>query len=184
MHAVEGEVDRSITATWLQRHPHATVHLDAAAAEELTRVKTPWLLGEIEWTRRLEVRAVVWVSQATGKSVLKLEATDYREHRLNALLAKYRSAPTLNGIVFNHLTARVRGRGKLPSGKRIVVFSPHPDDDVISAGGVLWKLHQNQNRITVAYQTSGNIAVFDHEVRRYLDFVRRAADDFGFGDEP
>jgi glucosamine-6-phosphate deaminase len=182
--AVEGEVDRSVAATWLQRHPGATVHLDAAAAEELTRVKTPWLLGEIEWTRALEVRAVIWLSQATGKSMLKLEDTDYREHRLNALLAKYRSAPTLNGIVFNHLSLRVRGRGKLPGGKRIVVFSPHPDDDVISAGGVLWKLHQNGNQITVAYQTSGNIAVFDHEVRRYLDFVRRAADDFGFGDEP
>jgi glucosamine-6-phosphate deaminase len=182
--AVEGEVDRSVAATWLQRHPGATVHLDAAAAEELTRVKTPWLLGEIEWTRALEVRAVIWVSQATGKSMLKLEDTDYREHRLNALLAKYRSAPTLNGIVFNHLSLRLRGRGKLPGGKRIVVFSPHPDDDVISAGGVLWKLHQNGNQITVAYQTSGNIAVFDHEVRRYLDFVRRAADDFGFGDEP
>jgi glucosamine-6-phosphate deaminase len=90
----------------------------------------------------------------------------------------------LNGLVFNRLSLRVRGRGKLPSGKRIVVFSPHPDDDVISAGGVLWKLHQNQNEITVAYQTSGNIAVFDHEVRRYLDFVRRIAGDFGFGDEP
>ena len=182
--AVEDEVDRAVAATWLQRHPHATVHLDRAAAEELTRVKTPWLLGEIDWTRALEVRAVVWLSQVTGKSMLKLEEVDYREHRLNALLAKYGSAPTLNGLVFNRLSLRVRGRGKLPSGKRIVVFSPHPDDDVISAGGVLWKLHQNQNEITVAYQTSGNIAVFDHEVRRYLDFVRRIAGDFGFGDEP
>jgi glucosamine-6-phosphate deaminase len=182
--AVEDEVDRAVAATWLQRHPHATVHLDRAAAEDLTRVKTPWLLGEIEWTRALEVRAVVWLSQVTGKSMLKLEEVDYREHRLNALLAKYGSAPTLNGLVFNRLTTRVRGRGKLPSAKRIVVFSPHPDDDVISAGGVLWKLHQNQNEITVAYLTSGNIAVFDHEVRRYLDFVRRIAGDFGFGDEP
>jgi glucosamine-6-phosphate deaminase len=182
--AVEGEVDRLVAATWLQEHPGATVHLDAAAAEELTRVKTPWMLGEIEWSRPLEVRAVTWLSQATGKSMLKLEAVDYREHRLNALLARYGSAPTLNGIVFNTLTARVRGRGKLPSGKRIVVFSPHPDDDVISAGGVLWKLHQNRNEIVVAYQTSGNIAVFDHEVRRYLDFLRRTSEDFGFGDEP
>jgi glucosamine-6-phosphate deaminase len=182
--AVEGEVDRSVAATYLQRHPHATVYLDPAAAEELTRVKTPWLLGEIEWNRPLEIRAVVWLSQATGKSILKLEETDYREHHLNALLARYGSAPTLNGIVFNSLTARVRGRGKLPQGKRVVVFSPHPDDDVISAGGILWKLRQNENEITVAYQTSGNIAVFDHEVRRYLDFVRRMAEDFDFGDEP
>ena len=182
--AVEGEVDRSAAASYLQQHPHATVHLDAGAAEELTRVKTPWLLGEIDWDRPLEIRAVVWLSQVTGKSMLKLEEVDYREHRLNALLARHGSAPTLNGIVFNALTARVRGRGKLPLGKRVVVFSPHPDDDVISAGGILWKLQQNQNEIVVAYQTSGNIAVFDHEVRRYLDFVRRTAEDFGFGDEP
>jgi glucosamine-6-phosphate deaminase len=127
---------------------------------------------------------VVWLSGVTRKSILKLEDTDYREHHMNALIARYGSAPTLNGIVFNALSARVRGRGKLPGGKRIVVFSPHPDDDVISAGGVLWKLQQNENQITIAYQTSGNIAVFDHEVRRYLDFVRRAAEDFGFGDEP
>jgi len=182
--AVEGDLDRAVAASYLQEHPHATFYLDAAAAEELTRVETPWLLGEIEWSRRLEIRAVIWLSQVTGKSMLKLEDVDYREHRLNALLARYGSAPTLNGIVFNAISARVRGRGKLPSGKRIVVFSPHPDDDVISAGGVLWKLQQNRNQIVVAYQTSGNIAVFDHEVSRYLDFVRRTAQDFGFGDEP
>ena len=182
--AVEGDVDRAVAATYLQEHPHATVYLDAAAAEELTRVKTPWVLGEIEWSRAREIEAVVWLSQATGKSMLKLEGVDYREHHLSALLARYGSAPTLNGIVFNALSGRVRGRGKLPTGKRVVVFSPHPDDDVISAGGVLHKLHLNQNEITIAYQTSGNIAVFDHEVRRYLDFVRRIAEDFGFADRP
>jgi glucosamine-6-phosphate deaminase len=85
--------------------------------------------------------------------------------------------------VFNTLIARIRGRSKLPSGKKVILFSPHPDDDVISAGGILRKLHLNGNSIVVAYQTSGNIAVFDHEVRRYLDFLRRAAGDFGFGNE-
>jgi len=85
--------------------------------------------------------------------------------------------------VFNTLSARIRGRSKLPSGKRVIVFSPHPDDDVISAGGILRKLWQNGNAIVVAYQTSGNIAVFDHEVRRYLDFVRRTAGDLGYGNE-
>jgi glucosamine-6-phosphate deaminase len=181
--AVEGDLDRSVAATYLQRHAQATVYLDRAAAEELTRVKTPWLLGEIDWTRALEIEAVVWLSQATGKSVLKLEDVDYREHHLSALLARHGSAATLNGIVFNALSAKIRGRSKLPQGRRIVVFSPHPDDDVISAGGVLWKLHQNDNRLLVAYQTSGNIAVFDHEVRRYLDFLRRTSDDFGYGNE-
>src|SRR5439155_3584758 len=117
------------------------------------------------------------------KSMLKLDDVDYREHRLTALLARHGSSATLNGIVFNALGAKIRGRSKLPQGKRILVFSPHPDDDVISAGGILRKLHQNQNQIVVAYQTSGNIAVFDHEVRRYLDFLRRTAEDFGYGNE-
>ena len=181
--AVEGEVDRAVAATYLQRHPRATVYLDAAAAEELTRVKTPWLRGEIEWTRALEIQAVVWLGQATGKSVLKLADADYREHHLNALLTRHGSAATLNGVVFNALTAKVRGRSKLPERRRIVLFSPHPDDDVISAGGILGKLRQNHNEIVVAYQTSGNIAVFDHEVLRYLGFLRRALGDFGYHDE-
>jgi len=181
--AVEGEVDHSVAATYLQRHANATVYLDAAAAAELTRVKTPWLLGEIEWTRPLEIEAVVWLSNLTGKSVLKLDDVDYRDHHLGALLVRHGSSGMLNGIVFNTLIAKIRGRGKLPSGKRVVVFSPHPDDDVISAGGILRKLQQNDNDVLVAYQTSGNIAVFDHEVRRYLDFLRRTAADFGYGNE-
>jgi glucosamine-6-phosphate deaminase len=181
--AVEGDVDHSVAATYLQRHPNATVYLDAAAAAELTRVKTPWLLGEIAWTRPLEIEAVVWLSNVTGKSVLKLDDVDYRDHHLGALLVRHGSSGTLNGIVFNTLIAKIRGRGKLPSGKRVVVFSPHPDDDVISAGGILRKLQQNANDVLVAYQTSGNIAVFDHEVRRYLDFLRRTAADFEYGNE-
>jgi glucosamine-6-phosphate deaminase len=181
--AVEGEVDHAVAATYLQRHPNATVVLDAAAAAELTRVHTPWLVGEIEWSPALELQAVVWLSGATGKSVLKLDDVDYREHHLSALLQRHGSSGTLNGAVFNTLSARIRGRSKLPSGKRVIVFSPHPDDDVISAGGILRKLWQNGNQILVAYQTSGNIAVFDHEVRRYLDFVRRSAHDFRYGNE-
>ncbi|HZE19491.1 MAG TPA: glucosamine-6-phosphate deaminase [Candidatus Angelobacter sp.] len=181
--AVEGDVDRAVAATYLQQHPNAVIYLDGAAAAELTRRKTPWLLHEVQWTRPLEIEAVVWLSRATKKSVLKLDDVDYREHGLTSLLTRYESSGELNGIVFNALSAKVRGRSKLPTGKRVIIFSPHPDDDVISAGGVLRKLHQNQNEITVAYQTSGNIAVFDHEVRRYLDFVRRTEGDFGYGSE-
>jgi glucosamine-6-phosphate deaminase len=181
--AVEGDIDRSVAATFLQEHPNTKVYLDAAAAAELTRRKTPWLLGEIDWTRALEIEAVVWLSQVTGKSVLKLDDVDYREHQLTSLLARNGSAADLNGLVFNALSAKIRGRSKLPQGKRIIVFSPHPDDDVISAGGVLRKLRQNQNEIVVAYQTSGNIAVFDHEVRRYVDFLRHTARDFGYGND-
>src|SRR6185295_9760061 len=121
----------------------------SSAAAELTRVKTPWLLGEIEWTAELELQAVIWLSGATGKSVLKLDDVDYREHHLSALLQRHGSSGALNGAVFNTLSARIRGRSKLPSGKRVIVFSPHPDDDVISAGGILRKLHQNGNAIVV-----------------------------------
>jgi glucosamine-6-phosphate deaminase len=181
--AVEGEVDRSVAATYLQQHPAATVYLDEAAAAELTRVKTPWLLHELDWTPALAIVAVVWLAQVTGKSVLKLDDADYRDHHLGTLLTRYGSSGALNGVVFNALSAKIRGRSKLPRGKRIVIFSPHPDDDVISAGGILWKLRQNENEIVVAYQTSGNIAVFDHEVRRYLDFLRRTVCDFDAGNQ-
>ena len=180
--AVEGEPDPDVAATYLQAHPHAIFYVDVAAAAELTRVKTPWVLGEVKWTRDKEIDAVIWLSEITGKSVLKLDETDYREHHLSPLLAKHGKAGPLNGEVFNALIAKIRGRSKLPMGKRIIVFSPHPDDDVISMGGMLNKLHQNRNDIIVAYQTSGNIAVFDHEVRRYADFIRRFGNDFDIND--
>jgi glucosamine-6-phosphate deaminase len=181
--AVEGNIDRSVAATYLQQHAHTFAVLDAPAAAELTRVKTPWMLGDVTWTPEKEIEAVVWLGEVTGKSVLKLEEADYRDHHLSALLTRHGSAAPLNGIVFNALTDKVRGRSKLPKNRRIILFAPHPDDDVISTGGVLRKLFQNDNDIVVAYQTSGNIAVFDHEVRRYIDFLRRTMDDFGYGKE-
>ncbi|HYW06979.1 MAG TPA: glucosamine-6-phosphate deaminase [Longimicrobium sp.] len=179
--SVEGEPDPDVAATYLQEHPNATFYLDPAAAAELTRIKTPWVVGEVKWDRTLEIEAVIWLSQTTKKSILKLDPEDYREHHLSSLLARYGAAGPLNGEVFNALISKIRGRSKLPYGKRIVVFSPHPDDDVISMGGILNKLHQNDNDITVAYQTSGNIAVFDHEVRRYLEFLQRFGRDFELG---
>jgi glucosamine-6-phosphate deaminase len=180
--SVEGEPDPDVAATYLQNHRNATFYLDPAAAAELTRIKTPWVVGEVRWDRKLETEAVIWLSQSTGKSILKLDPEDYREHHLSSLLARYGSAGPLNGEIFNALISKIRGRSKLPSGKRVIVFSPHPDDDVISMGGILNKLHQNGNEIVVAYQTSGNIAVFDHEVRRYLDWLQRFAHDFALGD--
>jgi glucosamine-6-phosphate deaminase len=176
--AVEGDINPDVAATYLQQHPAATFYLDAATAAELTRVKTPWVVSEVKWSRDLEIQAVIWLSEVTGKSVLKLEANDYREHHLSALLARHGSAGPLNGEVFNALIAKIQGKSKLPRGKRIIVFSPHPDDDVISMGGILNKLHHNDNEIIVAYQTSGNIAVFDHEVRRYIEFIRRFSGSF------
>src|SRR3989454_5591571 len=124
-------------------------------------------------------RAVVWLAEQAGKAVLKLTARDYAENHLSPLLAKYGAPGPVNGIVFNRLRDKIRGRRKLPSRQRILVFSPHPDDDVISMGGILRKLWENENAIVVAYMTSGNIAVFDHDVERHLDFVERAAGALG-----
>jgi len=179
--AVEGAVDLEVAATFLQRHPNTTFYLDTAAAADLTRIATPWLVDEVTWTPELAVRAVVWLSLQTGKAILKLTQGDYAEHQLSSLVARHGSPGAVNGLVFNALGARIRGKSKLPTGLRVLVFSPHPDDDVISMGGILHKLSQNGNEITVAYMTSGNIAVFDHDVRRYVDFLERLARERNIG---
>jgi glucosamine-6-phosphate deaminase len=171
--AVEGEIDVEVAATFLQRHPNTTFYLDHPAAAELTRFKTPWMLDEVAWTEPLMLRAVIWLSEQTNKAILKLTQRDYADHRMSSLVAKFGSAGEVNGKVFNLLGAKIRGRSKLPAKCRIICFSPHPDDDVISMGGILHKLAVNENEIIVAYMTSGNIAVFDHDVRRYVDFMER-----------
>src|SRR3954470_6237778 len=171
--AVEGDIDGEVAATFLQSHPNTTVYVDRSAGAELTRVATPWLLDEVEWTEALMLRAVIWLSEQTGKAILKLTQRDYADHRMSSLVAKYGSPGAVNGQVFNLLGAKIRGRSKLPAKCRVICFSPHPDDDVISMGGILHKLVQNENEIIVAYMTSGNIAVFDHDVRRYVDFIER-----------
>jgi len=172
---VEGEIDHEIAATFLQRHPDTTFYLDGSAAAALTRIAMPWRLGPVAWTPDLTVRAVCWLSREAGKAILKLTQHDYAEHGLSALVAQAGSPGALNGQVFNALGAKIRGRSRLPEGQRIICFSPHPDDDVISMGGILAKLAQNRNTIVVAYMTSGNLAVFDHDVRRHADFIRRLA---------
>jgi glucosamine-6-phosphate deaminase len=173
--AVEGEIDVEVAATFLQNHPNTTFYVDRAAGADLTRIATPWLLDEVEWNEPLAVRAVVWLSAQVGRGILKLTQRDYAEHKLSSLVARYGTPGAVNGEVFNTLGAKIRGKSKLPRGKRIICFSPHPDDDVISMGGILRKLAENENDITVAYMTSGNIAVFDHDVRRYVDFLERLA---------
>ncbi|HEX2219579.1 MAG TPA: glucosamine-6-phosphate deaminase, partial [Gemmatimonadales bacterium] len=180
--AVEGEVDHEVAATFLQQHGATTFYLDTAAAAYLTRIATPWLLGPVEWTTPLTVSAVTWLSRQTKKAILKLTQRDYAEHQLSSLVAAHGSPGVLNGLVFNALGAKIRGRSKLPRGQRIICFSPHPDDDVISMGGILRKLVENENAITVAYMTSGNLAVFDHDVRRHLDFLSRVAGERGLAE--
>src|SRR5947199_2373839 len=178
--AVEGEISTDVAATFLQRHPSVTVYLDLPAAAELTRIKTPWVLeGSVDWTPAMIERSVVWLAERSGKAVLKLAARDYAENHLSPLLARAGAAGPINGQVFNRLRDKIRGRAKLPTHDRVLVFSPHPDDDVISMGGILRKLWENENQIVVAYMTSGNIAVFDHDVMRHLDFVERAAETLG-----
>ena len=175
--AVEGEVDVEVAATFLQRHPNTTFYVDRAGAADLTRIATPWLIDEVKWTSELMVKAVMWLSQQTGKAMLKLTQRDYADHKLSSLVAKYGSPGEVNGKVFNILGAKIRGKSKLPTHQRIICFSPHPDDDVISMGGILHKLVENENEVVVAYMTSGNIAVFDHDVRRYVDFLERLGEE-------
>ncbi|MGH7500127.1 MAG: glucosamine-6-phosphate deaminase [Longimicrobiales bacterium] len=173
--AVEGDVDVEVAATFLQVHPNTTFYVDAAAAADLTRVATPWLLDEVQWDEILTVQAVVWLSLEVGKGILKLTQRDYADHKLSSLVALHGTPGEVNGRVFNILGAKIRGKSKLPRDRRVLCFSPHPDDDVISMGGILGKLVENGNHVTVAYMTSGNIAVFDHDVRRYIDFLERLA---------
>src|SRR3954470_11929486 len=179
--AVEGEIDVEVAATFLQHHPNTTFYVDRAAGAQLTRIKTPWLLDEVQWTPELTMRGVVWLSNQTGKAILKLTQRDYAEHRMSSLVARFGTPGAVNGEVFNQLGAKIRGKSKLPRGKRTICFSPHPDDDVISMGGILRKFVENENDVTVAYMTSGNIAVFDHDVRRYVDFLQRLEQDRGLG---
>src|SRR5204863_6065156 len=108
--AVEGEPDPDVAATYLQQHPNAVFYVDFASAAELTRIRTPWVTGEVKWTRDKEIDAVIWLSETTGKSVLKLDENDYREHHLSPLLARHGKAGPLNAEVFNALIAKIRCR--------------------------------------------------------------------------
>jgi len=179
--AVEGEINLEVAATFLQRHPNTTFYVDRAAGADLTRIATPWLLDEVQWTPELMLRAVTWLSLESDRAILKLTQRDYAERGMSSLVARYGSPGAVNGEVFNALGAKIRGKSKLPKGRRTICFSPHPDDDVISMGGILRKFVENENEMLVAYMTSGNIAVFDHDVRRYVDFLRRLEHDRGIG---
>ncbi len=173
--AVEGDETAHVPATYLQRHPNATVYVDRAAASALTREKTPWLVRRVEWTPEAAKRAVVWLSRETGTAILRLAASDFHHHGLHDLVRDAGGVDALCRRVFEDLRQRVVYRDALPRGERVVVFSPHPDDDVISMGGMLRALVENENDVTVAYMTNGSVAVFDQDVRRHLQFVELAA---------
>lgn len=169
--AIEAPPDRQVPASFLQTHPNATFYLDRAAASELTREKTPWLVREVVWDKQMTKRAVIWLSEKLGKAILKLEASDFYRNHLHSLVHTYPNVDALCLEVFENLNQRIIYPHQLFKHQRVIVFSPHPDDDMISMGGMLDKLVANQNEITVAYMTNGSVAVFDADVRRYLRFV-------------
>jgi len=168
--AVEGPVTDAVAASYLQEHPQTEVVLDRSAAAELTRMATPWLLGEVPWNETLAYKAVIWLSLTTGKSILKLGQDDYDSHHMASLARQYGSADELNRKVFHQLSRTITPRENLPTGKRMLCFSPHPDDDVISVGATLVRLVQADNEIHTAYMTSGNIAVADDHAIQMLEF--------------
>ena len=169
--AVEEEPNRQVTASYLQLHGRAAFYLDRAAAGELTREKTPWLVKQVDWTPEMARRAVIWLSEKLGRAIPLLEAADFYRNHLHDLVHQYPSVDDLTRTVFEDLRQRILYRDQLMQGKRVVVFSPHPDDDVISMGGMLDKLAANGNEVVVAYMTNGSVAVFDADVRRMLRFV-------------
>ena len=167
--AVEGPITDTVAASFLQEHPHAEVILDRPAAENLARMATPWLLGEIDWTAEREYRAVLWLSETTEKSILKLGKDDYENNHLASLLRQEDDVDILNLRTARRLFNTLVRQGMLPTGKRMLCFSPHPDDDVISMGGTLRELASQGCEVHVAYMTSGNIAVFDEYARQMLN---------------
>ena len=198
--AIEGEVSKAVAASFLQEHPQAKIVLDEAAAEQLTRYRCPWVLGECQWDESLTRKAVIWLSQRLKKPILKLTVEDYNEEDLQELLARHGSAYDINLSVFRHMQSTITGwpggkpeHARLPGDrpqhnddifpKRVLVFSPHPDDDVISMGGTLLRLAGQGHEVHVAYQTSGNIAVFDEDVTKFADYVDEFADAFGLASD-
>lgn len=183
--AVEGEVTEQVPASILQQHNNCTFVLDKNAAVELTRFKTPWLTGEIEWASKMIKRAVINMALKLNKPVLSLTNDDYRENGLAELLAEKGEAYEINLQVYYLLRDSITGwpGGKPnsfipahpersePYPKRCLIFSPHPDDDIISMGGTFMRLHDQGHEVHVAYQTSGNIAVTDEFVTRFIDFA-------------
>ncbi len=178
--AVEGPVTDAVAASFLQEHPNAELVVDIAAAGCLTRVATPWLLGEIEWTDEAMHRAVIWLSLETKKSILKLDHDDYDSYHLSSLVRAHHSVDCLNRKVFDRLWNSIAYPDDLPKDKRILCFSPHPDDDVISMGGTLTRLAVIGNEVHVAYMTNGNIAVFDDDARSVVGLWADMNDAFGF----
>jgi glucosamine-6-phosphate deaminase len=184
--AVEGIVTSQIPATFLQDHHSTTILLDEESCAQLKRYKTPWLVGPVNWTDPLRRKAIVWLSQYLNKPLLKITDRDYNDNGMSELVAMEGSAYDINIKMHNRLQRTITGwpGGKPgaddsgrperaePARKRVILFSPHPDDDVISMGGTFLRLVEQGHEVHVAYQTSGNIAVADHDALRFAEFTR------------
>jgi glucosamine-6-phosphate deaminase len=180
--SIEDEIESNLSASFLQKHKNVTFVLDKTSASELTRIKTPWKVGSCNWTKELKAKAVVWLCQKTNKSLLNLTESDYNENNLSELLIS-QSPYDINLDIFNKISRTITGwpGGKpsaddtyrperaVPSKKRVLIFSPHPDDDVISMGGTFARLVSQGHQVHVAYQTSGNIAVNNSDVLKYIE---------------
>jgi len=181
--AVEGQISDKIPTTYLQYHKNTTLILDEEAASELTRIKTPWLVGSCDWNNAISSKAIIWLCEKKNKSILKLTDEDYNQNGMSDLLALNGSSYDINIQMFNRLQHSITGwpggkpnsddihrpERKSPDKKRIIIFSPHPDDDVISMGGTFDRLVSQGHKVHISYQTSGNIAVSDQEALKYLE---------------
>mgnify|MGYP000897969399 CR=1 FL=1 len=183
---VEGKITDAVPASFLQTHNNAHVVIDLSAAAKLTRIQHPWLVASCKWTDKLVRSALVWLCQITGKPILKLTNKDYNENGLSELLALYGSAYNANIKIFNDLQHTITGwpggkpnaddtnrpEREHPHKKRVIIFSPHPDDDVISMGGTFDRLVSQGHEVHIAYQTSGNFAVSDHEALKFAEVFK------------
>lgn len=194
--SVEGMATEDVPASLLQNHDNCTFVIDEAAASELTRFKSPWLTGECEWTPEIVKSAVISLALKLNKPVLSLTDHDYNEYGLSDLLVEKGDAYEINLEAYYMLRDSITGwpGGKPnsnlvnhpersePFPKRVLLFSPHPDDDIISMGGTFMRLHDQGHEVHVGYQTSGNIAVTDEFVTRFIDFAVGFENTFGIDD--